>query len=87
MIRTDLAMEAFAAGGASEDGIRHARRQYSPEIRIETVEILTASASEQLGKKQGKYVTVQAEYAVHTQHSPLFRQGIRIDIYCNTKNG
>lgn len=65
MFRTDLAMEAFAGAKLKDEDVKHSVRKYNDLIEIDTVEILSQEASEKLGKKQGKYITVRAEYAVN----------------------
>ncbi len=69
MIRTDLAMEAFAGAKLKDEGVKHSVKKYNDLIEIDTVEILSREASEKLGKKQGKYITVRAEYAVNRDQS------------------
>lgn len=59
-VRTDLAMESISGEGDAPQGVRVRTRQ-AGGVRHTRICIDTAQAAEQLGRRQGEYITVECD--------------------------
>lgn len=72
-VRTDIAVEFMADKTRSDDSV--AVHKYEVDgIEVTNVEILSESAAREIGKPQGRYVTLEAQRGVNIFDLPMLRE-------------
>lgn len=72
-VRTDIAVEFMADKARSDDSV--AVHKYEVDgIEVTNVEILSESAAKEIGKPQGRYVTLETHKGVNIFELPMLRE-------------